>query len=73
MGEWMLVLTAGAVRVLYLVAWSLRESARNRSLVALVRAAGPGATVLDRRADGGVLAVRTHGPAEGALSKGTVR
>ena len=75
MGEWMLVLAAGAVRLAYCVAWTLsavfREGVRARNLAALARAAGPGAVVLDRRADGVVTAVWTHHAAQAALTKRT--
>jgi hypothetical protein len=74
---WMLVLAAGAVRVMSGVAWSwlaaARQCALRRDLAVLLRAAGPGATVVDRRADGAFLAIWTQGPGKGGQQEGTGR
>ena len=64
-----MVLAAGAVRLVYRVVWwrleASRENARGRSIERLMRAGGPGSTVVDRRADGCVLTVWTQGPSKG--------
>lgn len=61
-----LLLAAGLLRLASSAALSwlstLRDRSRRRSLEALARTAGPGATVVDRCADGGLLAVWTCDP-----------
>jgi hypothetical protein len=73
----LLVLMAGAVRLVSGVTWSwlelLKERARRRGLAALTRAAGPGATVIDCQADGGVVTVWTQGAAKGDHREGASR
>jgi hypothetical protein len=49
------------VSIIRLVCWLARERWRGRTMEALVRAAEPGSTVLDRRPDGSLLAVYTRG------------
>jgi hypothetical protein len=72
---WTLVLAAGAVRVLTAVAWTwlavARQAARRRDLEALLRSAGPGARVLERRADGAFLAIWTQDAQQGGRREGT--
>jgi hypothetical protein len=76
-GPLMLVLAAGAVRLVSGMAWSwldtLRDRGRRRSLEALARAAGPGTTLVDRCPDGGMLAIWTRGPGKGHHQGGGVR
>jgi hypothetical protein len=68
-GPLMLVLAAGAVRLVSGVAWAwletLRDRGRRRSLAALARAAGPGVTLVDQCPNGGMLAIWTCGPEKG--------
>jgi hypothetical protein len=68
-GPLTMLLAVGAIRLASGVAWScvgaLRDRSRRRSLEALARAAGPGVTMMDRCADGGVLAIWTRDPGEG--------
>jgi hypothetical protein len=72
-----LVLAAGAVRLVSSVAWALldmlRDRARRQSLAALARSAGPGATVVDRCPDGAMLAIWTRGHLPGHHQSGGVR
>ena len=76
-GPLMLLLAAGAVRLASSAAWSwletLRDRSRRRSLEALARAAGPGATMVDRCADGGMLAIWTCDPGKGHHQGGGAR
>jgi hypothetical protein len=74
-GPVLLVLAAGVVRLVCGLAWSwletLRDRSRRASLAALARAAGPGVTIVDRCADGGMLAIWTRDPGCGHhLSEG---
>jgi hypothetical protein len=68
-GPLMMLVAAGAVRLVSGAVWSwletLRDRSRRRSLEALARAAGPGATMVDRCADGGMLAIWTSDPGRG--------
>lgn len=68
-GPLMLVLAVGAVRLVCGVAWSwlemLRDRSRRSALAALARGAGPGITMVDRCADGGMLAIWTFDPGHG--------
>jgi hypothetical protein len=68
-GSLMLLLAAGAVRVVADAVWSwlatLRDRSRRGSLESLVRAAGPGVTMMDRCPDGGTLAIWTRDPGTG--------
>jgi hypothetical protein len=76
-GPLVLVLVAGAVRLVSGVAWAwlgtLRDRGRRRSLEALTRAAGPGATLVDHCPDGGTLAIWTCGPPKGHHQDGGAR
>ncbi len=68
-GPLMMLLAAGVIRLASGMAWSLletlRDRCRRRSLEALARAAGPGVTMMDRCADGGMLAIWTRDPGKG--------
>lgn len=67
----LIIVAAGAIRLAAaVVSWLAERSGertRARTLTALLRLAGPGATLIDRRADGASLTVRgIRGPrAEG--------
>lgn len=65
-GSLTLLLAVGGVRLMSSAVWSwlgtLRDRSRRRSLESLARAAGPGVTIVDRCADGGLLAIWTSEP-----------
>ncbi len=67
-GSLSLLLAAGVIRLASGAMWSwletVRDRSRRRSLEDLARAAGPGVTMMDRCADGGMLAIWTGDPGE---------
>lgn len=48
----------------------LRENTRDKLLIDSLRAAGPGTTVVDRRADGRILMIWTHGREQDSMGAG---